>query len=167
MIKSISKLYNRLEEVLLVSTLVISVLVIFYQVVMRYVFNASPAWTEELARFLFVWMSWLGMSLTQKRGEHICIELLTQKLKGKCLAATTIIAHILTIVICVVLVRYGYVVMELVMRTNQTSAALKFPMWIVFLACPFSCALMILRLLAAIKKQVLILTGKNEEREEK
>ena len=162
-VKSLQKLYNRIEEVFIVAMLAVSVLVIFYQVVMRYCFNASPAWTEELARFLFVWMSWLGVSLTQKKGEHICIELVTGKMKGKTLAITLIVAYVVTIAICAVLVRYGYVVMELVLRTKQTSSALKFPMWIVFAACPFSCALMIMRLLAQIKKQVLVLLGKTSE----
>lgn len=158
-LKKLVNLYNRIEEIFLVMLLSSSVIIIFYQVVMRYAFNNSPPWTEELAKIMFVWMSWLGISLTQKRGEHICIELMTSKLKGKKQVFALILGNIITIVICAVMIKYGYIVMDTIMKTRQTSSVLKFPTWIVYLSCPFSCVLMILRLLGDTKRRVGELMG--------
>lgn len=158
------KWYDRLEEYLIVAFLVVTTLLIFYQVVMRYVFNDSPIWTEEIARFMYVWESWLGISLTQKYGRHIKIEVLIGKLKEAKLSVILIIADIITIVICFILVKYGIQVTELIYNLKQTSSGTRFPMWIVYSAVPVSCGLMILRLLGEIWKEAgSLLPGRKKE----
>lgn len=49
---------------------IVSVL-IFYQVVARYLFNSPPSWTEELSRFVMIWMVYLGLAVTFHRGQEI------------------------------------------------------------------------------------------------
>ena len=71
---------DKLEEILLVSMFVLMVLIIFIQVIMRYVFNNSLSWSEELGKFLFVWLSWIGISIGERRNEHIKITMLVDKL---------------------------------------------------------------------------------------
>ena len=46
---------KHLEEILLVFGTMVMILLIFYQVVMRRCFNSSIAWSEELARYIFIW----------------------------------------------------------------------------------------------------------------
>ena len=147
-------IYNHLEEYVLVGLVAVTTLLIFYQVVMRYVFNSSPAWTEEIAKFMFVWESWLGISLTQKYGKHIKIEALTSKLKGKKLAIVNIVGDIFTMVILAVIIKYGTDLMNIVLNMHQNSSITHFPLWIVYLACPLSCALMFIRLVGDIKLQI-------------
>ena len=67
---------NRVEEVVLVAMFSAMVLIIFVQVIMRKTGN-SLYWSEELGKFLFVWISWLGISIAQRKGEHIKITMLT------------------------------------------------------------------------------------------
>lgn len=57
--------------VLLLSTMT---LLIFVQVVMRYVFSNSLSWSEELARFVFIWLVYLGISYACKHMKHLKIE---------------------------------------------------------------------------------------------
>lgn len=57
MIKAYSKFLDILEKiqrVILTVSVPAMVLIMFYQVVMRYVFHNSPAWSEELVRYLFI-----------------------------------------------------------------------------------------------------------------
>ena len=68
---------DKLEEILLVSMFVLMVLIIFIQVIMRYVFNNSLSWSEELGKFLFVWLSWIGISIGERRNEHIKITMVS------------------------------------------------------------------------------------------
>ena len=69
--KVLKWLDKHLEEMLLVILLAAIVLVMLYQIVRRYLFNSSLSWSEELGKFLFVWISWMGISLGQREGEHI------------------------------------------------------------------------------------------------
>lgn len=162
----VKKIYDNLEEYLVVSFVAITTLLIFYQVVMRYVFNNSPGWSEEIARFLYVWESWLGVSLTQKYNKHIKLEVLISKLSGKPLYWCNIIADILTIALCMLLVIFGFAVMDHIFDMHQLSSATHIPMWLVYFACPFSCALMILRLLGDLKIQRDNLKGASLEGKE-
>lgn len=60
--------YDHLEEALLFVILTAMVAIIFIQVVMRYVFNNALSWSEELARYLYVWSTWVGVSYSARRG---------------------------------------------------------------------------------------------------
>lgn len=146
--------YNHFEEYVLVGLVAATTLLIFYQVVMRYAFNSSPAWSEEIARFMFVWESWLGISITQKYGKHIKIEALTSRLKGKTLAVVNIIADVFTMIVLVIIIKYGIDLMNIIFSMHQNSSATHFPLWIVYLACPLSCTLMFIRLIGNIKLQI-------------
>ena len=53
-------LNDHLEEYLLVFLMVVEVVVVFAQVVTRYVFHSPLAWSEELARYMFIWLVWIG-----------------------------------------------------------------------------------------------------------
>ena len=70
-------LLNHTEEIVIVAMFALMVAVIFLQVIMRYVFSNSLSWSEELGKFLFVWITWLGISLGERKGEHIKITMLT------------------------------------------------------------------------------------------
>lgn len=158
--KKIINLYNKFEEIFLVVLLVIMVVLIFVQVVMRYCFNSSLSWSEELARILFIWVSWIGISLGQKKGEHIKITMVTDKLKGSAKRFVLLLADVCTFVILAVLCVKG---MEVVMQTmglGATMPATGCPKWIVYSAVPLSCLLMAIRV---VKDLVLTLTNRKQE----
>lgn len=81
--KSLIAGLNKIEEIAVIAMFALMVVVIFAQVIMRYVFNNSLYWSEELGKFLFVWISWLGISLGEREGEHIKITMLTGRLPFK------------------------------------------------------------------------------------
>ena len=54
----LKKLWDNLEEYILVYSMMFSVALVFVQVIMRYVFSNSLSWSEELARYLFLWQIW-------------------------------------------------------------------------------------------------------------
>ena len=158
--KKIINLYNKFKEIFLVVLLVIMVVLIFVQVVMRYCFNSSLSWSEELARILFIWVSWIGISLGQKKGEHIKITMVTDKLKGNAKKFVLLLADVCTLVILAVLCVKG---MEVVMQTMGLGAAMPAtgcPKWIVYSAVPLSCLLMAIRV---VKDLVLTLTNRKQE----
>lgn len=143
--QKIFNVLNRTEEIVLVTLLATTVILIFTQVIMRYVFNSSLSWTEELARYMFIWESWLGISLGARMGKHIRIEILINKLKGNAFIVVMTIADILTLVILGFLIYYGVELTDKVFGLMNKSSALRIPMGFVYLALPVSCTLMVVR----------------------
>ena len=59
------------------------VCIMFSQVVFRYIFNNSLSWSEELIRYLFVWLTFLGGALAIKNNTHIAVEFFLELLPVK------------------------------------------------------------------------------------
>lgn len=117
-------------------------LLVFGQVVTRYLFNYTPYFGEELARYLFVWVVFLSLPLVAKSGGHMAIETLTSHVQGATLKFLNILADIFTIVFLLIMVVCG---IEMVARTSyQTSPAMMIPMSWVYSVIPFGCAVMLL-----------------------
>lgn len=117
-------------------------LIVFGQVITRYVFNFTPSFGEELARYLFVWVVFLSLPLVAKYGGHMAIETLTSRVHGATLKFLNIAADIFTIIFMGIMVWYGVL---MVIRTNfQTSPAMMIPMSWVYVVIPFGCGVMLL-----------------------
>lgn len=110
------------------------------QIVSRVFFSAT-SWSEELARFLLVWLTFLGATLAYQRGRHIAVTFVVERLPGViqrlCHAATALVGIGFLLVIVVV----GYDYMQ--MQSFQTSASLGVPMNYVYSVMPISAAIMI------------------------
>lgn len=137
--------FNWLDKLLKALVVVgngLMLLLVFAQVISRYVFNYTPYFGEELARYLFVWVVFLSLPLVARYGGHMAIETLTSRVKGGALKFLNITADIFTIIFMGVMVWYGVV---MVMRTSyQTSPAMQIPMSWVYAVIPFGCAVMLL-----------------------
>lgn len=138
------KIFNILDWFLKLLVVIgngLMLLLVFAQVISRYVFNYTPYFGEELARYLFVWVVFLSLPLVARYGGHMAIETLTSRVKGATLKFLNIMADIFTIVFMGIMVWYGIV---MVMRTTyQTSPAMMIPMSWVYVVIPFGCAIML------------------------
>jgi TRAP-type C4-dicarboxylate transport system permease small subunit len=72
--------YCRLIEGLLVALLALMVVLVFGNVVMRYAFNSGITVSEELSRWLFVWMTFLGATVALKEHGHLGSDMLVSRL---------------------------------------------------------------------------------------
>jgi TRAP-type C4-dicarboxylate transport system permease small subunit len=68
-----------------------------FQVIARVVLGISSVWSEELARFLYVWMVFLGAALITKDDEHIRVGVLTDRVRGRTAAALKLLTILLTV----------------------------------------------------------------------
>ena len=138
MYKKIGNVYNKIEEYLLVSSLVFTVLLIFYQVIMRYGFNNSSFWSEELARYIFMWQIWLGASIGFKDDKHIKIELLTSHLHGKAKVFFSLLSNLLMFAFCAFLVVKGVEFLRFTAKLKMVTPALRFSYVYVYVSLPLS-----------------------------
>ena len=73
-------LVDRFAGGAIIAAMAAMVVVVSLQVLLRYAFNTSLDWAEDIARLLFVWSIFLAIPLGVKQGSHIAIELLTSRL---------------------------------------------------------------------------------------
>lgn len=164
--KKLVHAYDELEAHILSYSLAFTTLLIFVQVILRYIFNNSLSWSEELARYIFIWQIWLGTSVSMKENEHICLDMLNNKLKGKAKVILALVANLLMLAFCVFLVKYGWELVMSMMRRGNKSVALRIPMWIVYSSLPFSQLVVGLRVLGRIVVNIRTLSGKQALEEE-
>lgn len=151
--------YNTLERWSLCLLLGVMVIIIFAQVFFRYVIGDALSWSEELGKFLFVWLSWLGVSAGLKDKEHIQVLLFSDALHKKGFLKTEkvfyLIIDIVWLVTSVVVMYYGFEIVFGQMETGVFGSATGIPMWIAYASVPISSVIVGLRLIG----QLIITSG--------
>ncbi len=97
------RLARFLEDSLLVTLLVALILLATVQIVMRNVFDAGFAWSDELSRLLVLWLAMAAAIAAARDDRHIAIDVLSRFLKGRALAATRMVVALFTSAVCGVL----------------------------------------------------------------
>lgn len=131
--KVLDKISEGINRVVTVTALVFLAVMLgssALQVISRYVFNASIVWTEELARYCFIWMNMLGVSVLVRKGGHAVVDLFTKYLKGTVKKVYQILIQGAMIYIGVIFVRFGWQVVTVVQR--QKSPAMHISMALVY-----------------------------------
>ena len=149
---TIRKFLDNFEEYFVVWTMAIMTALVFCQVVMRYVFSNSLSWSEELARYIFMWLSWIGASYAVKERSHFRVEMFANLLKGTHRKKFELAVLVDWFVFALVMAWLGTQLMLFLMETGQISAAMEIPMSWVYASVPAGCGLMAIRLVVEIVK---------------
>lgn len=153
----IDKFVNLITIVLMICLIVVIVMQVFW----RYVLNNPLAWSEELARYTFVWIVFLSTSIALKQSKHMGIDIIVSLLPANFRKAADILVKL---IITAFLVMIIFASREIVMiAMGQSSASLSIPMGLVYLAFPTSAFLMILEFIF----QTIIGLKKESKREMK
>ena len=113
----------------------------FYNVVARYLFNASLTWASELTVYLFLWSTFFGAAYCFKEDAHIAIDIFIEKLTSENAKKVMIFSHFVSLVFLLAVSYYGYQYVMLVHELDERSIDLwNIPMWIPYLAIPVSFA---------------------------
>lgn len=126
-------------------------IIIFLQVISRYVFNRSLTWSEEAGRYLFIWISFLASALAVRSNKHISLDLLVNKISEDKKNGLDVLKDI-TISIIGAIICYGGIQLMSI-GAHQKSSSLGIPMSIVYLVIPISGILMILFSINKITKK--------------
>jgi TRAP-type C4-dicarboxylate transport system permease small subunit len=139
------KILEKIENFVVLNFLGIMFVVLFFQIIMRYLFNTPLIWSEELARYLFVWVAFIGASFGVRDSAHIKLTVIFNYFPRKFQKIFTIVTNIITIIF------FLYLIPESISLTIEQfaidSSAMGIPMGIVFLAVPVGFIMMSFRLL--------------------
>ncbi len=126
--KAIRWIDENLEEVLLVLLLVCMVCIMGLQVFMRYAFNNSLSWSEELTQYMFVWSTFLSISYCVKKRISIKIEQLINAIPIRGKTWLRLFRHTLVFFFCIIMIPYCVTYVQQALELQATSAALKIPL---------------------------------------
>jgi TRAP-type transport system small permease protein len=113
----------RLFSLLMVACLALMVLMVFGNVVLRYGFNSGITVSEELSRWLFVWMTFLGAVVAVRTHAHLGTDMLISRLPRAGKKACFIAAHLLMLYMCWLMARGGW--QQTVINYQTTSAVME------------------------------------------
>lgn len=140
----IKKLDRVLEiiVILIMGTLVIDVL---WQVFSRFILSNPSSFTDELARFLLIWVSLLGGAYMSGKRLHLSIDLISHKLTIKqSLVIDSIVQIIILLFVVSVLIIGGSRLVFITLYLEQTSAALNAPLGYIYSVLPLSGLIMMI-----------------------
>lgn len=154
----LERLFKGLRSVLYwfsVAAMSVMLVVIFAQVISRYVFNWTPEWSEELARYLFVWVTFIGSALIMGESGHLAVQFVPNHFKGTAVGrALEVLINLCGYVFIFILFFQGAKMTRVM--TFQISPGMEIPMSWVYAVIPLSSALMLLYL---VKDTVRIVKG--------
>ncbi len=136
------KIRNRIDKILasaLIFIMSVMVLNVLWQVFSRYVLNSPSSFTDELARYLMIWIGVLGAAYVSGRNMHVAIDVLPARAGNKTQKLLKQVVRIAIVLFCL----FGLVIggSRLVYTTyvlEQYSPALRLPLAFVYLVIPLS-----------------------------
>ncbi|PYG31848.1 TRAP transporter small permease [Pelagimonas varians] len=140
------------EKVLASALLAAIVLLIFGNVFMRYVMNASLVWGEELTLWLFVWFVWIGVSYAFHTGDHVRITVFRDALGERTRLYVDVIIALMVLGFLLVL---AFECIKLIMMpfvASQTSVVLGLPIPILYASAPVGAGLAAIRVVQHLKR---------------
>jgi len=127
--------------VIIMGVMVINVL---WQVFTRFIIGSPSSFTDELARYLMIWLGILGAAFVSGRNMHVAIDVLALKSSNKTQKKLKLIVYSFIIVfVFFVMVVGGFRLVYITYTLNQYSPALQLPLAVVYFAIPLSGTLII------------------------
>lgn len=156
-LQSINSKATKVFEILLVVMFSVMVVSCFMQVVTRFL-GMPLSWSEELSRYMAIYLTFLGACYSYRKGGLIAVEILREKFKGKKKDILIIFITIVTMIFCVIMIRYGLFLAIKFM--SQTSPAMQIPIGLIYLVAPIFGLILIL---FSVEQLILQLRQPKEE----
>jgi len=139
--------FNNFEEVMGAFFLTSTVMFLFLQVIFRYVVGKSLPWTEELSRFAFLGLVYIGTALAAKTRSHIRVTAQFKILPEKMQNFMVMLADLIWIVFNCVVIWQGILMYQSMSQFPLISPVLDWDLKYLFLVIPMCFALQIYRIL--------------------
>jgi len=140
------------EAVVLILLVMVMTLVVFLQVIYRYVLAQPLHWSEELARYVFVWLSILGAALGLQKQGHFGLDLFFKMLPNRWRSLVGPFIHLLMGAVIFVIFTQGIVLVQKTIA--QESPAMGLSMGWVYACLPVGAGLMALHLIVIFLKDI-------------
>ncbi|MFX0072385.1 MAG: TRAP transporter small permease [Candidatus Hermodarchaeota archaeon] len=148
-IDKFSSAVDTFARAILAVMLSVMIIVVLFGVINRFLLKLPISWTEEIARFLMIWICMLGSTIAIKNGTHVAVLFFISKLDNKIRRKIALLNHLLIISFLLIPSLYG--IKLCISQAGQLSPALRISMFFPFFSVPFGCIIMILHELSSLK----------------
>lgn len=148
------------ERWLLLALYVTIVVVIFMEVVRRFVLSYSSIWGEEIARYAFIYLAWIGASAGVRDRAHIRIDVLFHYLSPRGQAALFLLGDLLTLVLAVIAFTWSLEPIRTSLTFGSVTHGLRISQAWFTAAVPLGFAMMSFRLVQAMLRDCRTLAGR-------
>jgi len=155
LLKGIEKFNDYLEKgtIMLICLLMAAMIVIvFSQVVARYVFSTTYPWMEEMSRFIMIWLAFTGAAVMLRKGGHIAVTVVRNLLPFRIRQLMFLVDRLLITISLAVLIYYGAIIS--LRYLPRTPVTMDFPMTYVYMVFPLTFTLMFFFLIEDIVRVV-------------
>lgn len=125
--------------------LVIMTGILFAQVVARFVFNNSFFWSEEISRYIFIWLVFLGIGALIQLSEHITIDVLSEYLPERFQRIHQQFVIAVMTAVNVLLLVLAWRITFITFEIGELSPAVGLPFWIVYASLPVGLSIAVIR----------------------
>ncbi len=139
-------LFHHFEEALCVLLFSIMGLIMFVNVISRYLLKYSLAFTEELVVSFFVWVTLLGSAIAFRQGTHLSFTFLTDRLPGKVRRILLWFSALLGAILFALLIYFSFHQVKDEIALKITSSGIGIPQWWYSIGMPIWSLLVILRI---------------------
>lgn len=147
------KILTVIEEWTLFIMVIVALLTLFVNVVLRYGFNYSLAWSEELVRHVIVLTTFLGCSAAVKRRSTIKIDALVQ-LVPWLKTALNYFSHLATLIFSIMMLYYGWLTAARQAQLNQKTIILQIPKVYLYAILPIMGGMVLIRTIQLLHQDV-------------
>lgn len=155
-------IFFSIYKFILILLTIIMFVIVGANVFSRFVLNNSLGWADELSRFVFIWISFLGAVMAYGTDDHVGLNFVIAKIpSAKVQNIVNIISDLFIMSVLTIITYYGYIVAT---SATNVSPALYIPMTLVYAVVPVSGLIMMIINLFKIKKHIkMFIEGKKEK----
>lgn len=148
--KIVLLLNDHLEEYCMAILLIILTMVMFLQIIMRFVFHHALSWPEEICRYIFVYITFLTLGYCIRRNSMLRLDVLQEMLPKKIWDLLQIIVRVLTLLFFILMLFNAYKLEQSVAKTGRESVALSIPYTMIYFSTILGFALAVIRSVQAL-----------------
>jgi TRAP-type C4-dicarboxylate transport system permease small subunit len=141
----LDKVLTFFEEWTLFITVLAAMLSLFLNVILRYAFSYSLAWSEELVREVILYSTFIGCSAAIKNRSTVRIDAFVQLLP-KLKYPLEIFSYAINLLFAVMMIYFGYLLCRLQVESNQTTLILQIPTVYLYALLPLMGVMMLIRI---------------------
>ena len=159
-LESLEQKTGKLGLVLASIALVSMVVIIFVEVIARYIFNHPLGVADEFSAYLLVWLTFLGLVYNASIDAHIKVRIVVSKLSRRVQGRLRVPVYLLFLLFAAVFTKIGYdFVLYNYVRGTKSFQLWLTPQWIPMLAIPIGCGVLLLLLLLRIIRSIKEMQG--------
>ncbi|MEJ2642945.1 MAG: TRAP transporter small permease [Desulfosarcinaceae bacterium] len=148
-LKALDRALTVFEEWTLFVAVIVALISLFVNVVLRYGFNYSLAWSEELVREVIIYTTFIGSSVAVRQRSMIKIDASVQ-LMPRLKVPLTFFSHLATVIFALIMLVFGWKMALLQVQTMQKTIILQIPYVYLYAILPLMGGLMLIRTLQVV-----------------